>query len=65
MTITEKLDLFILNEGKGSERDALNIALSRLDQKQLIIKRRDLEIHQLREEVERMRGEIEMIGAGF
>ena len=31
MNITEKLNQFIANEGKGDVRDALNVALARLD----------------------------------
>ncbi len=65
MTVTEKIDHFIENEGKGHERDALNIALARLDQKQLIIESRDAEIQQLREEIEQLKADLEMIGAGF
>ena len=65
MTITEKLDSFILNEGKGNERDALNVALTRLDQKQLSIETREAEIKQLREEVEQLKANIEMVGRCF
>lgn len=65
MTITEKLDQFIAREGKGIDRDALNVALARLDQKQLMIEGRDAEIHQLKEEIEKLKADLEMVGAGF
>jgi hypothetical protein len=58
MTIAEKLDQFIEHEGKGCVRDALNVALSRLDQKKA-------ELHQLREEVENLKADLEMVGSGF
>jgi hypothetical protein len=44
MTISEKIDTFISVEGKGSIRDALNIALARIDQKQAIIEQLQKEL---------------------
>jgi len=37
MTITEQIDAFIAKEGNGSVRDALNVALARLEQQRILI----------------------------
>jgi len=65
MTVTEKIDQFIKNEGNGNIRDALNVALARLDQKQLEIEAQNLKIKLLEDKIEQLEADIEMIGAGF
>jgi len=65
MTITEKLNEFIAKDGKGNVCDALNVALARLDQKQLEIESRDLQIKLLEEKIEQLECDLEMVGAGF
>jgi dTDP-4-amino-4,6-dideoxygalactose transaminase len=51
MTITEEINHFIENEGKGDVRDALNVALARLDS---IRKQYALAMAQLKRERERV-----------
>lgn len=65
MNISEKIDQFIEHEGKGCVRDALNVALSRLGQKQLMIESKEAELNQLQEEVEKLKADLEMVGSGF
>lgn len=53
------------NEGNANLRDALNVALARLDEKQREIESLELQIKLLKDQIEQLEWDLEMVGAGF
>lgn len=64
MNVTEQINKFVEENG-GNERDALNVALTRLDQKQRAIELHEAEIAQLKARIKSLKADLEMVGAGF